>query len=150
MKGYQRALMNLRMRIGGCEDTKKTHKNLVIWHKDVSMLGYNQIHRKLSIWVYEDVRTQASTHEPQDIRMWGCKDANKHTWALEYVDARMCRCQQAQMNRKFEDVMMRRHKQAHMNLRLWGSKDARIYKWTWRYKKAWRWDLKKVHEKIHS
>lgn len=37
--------------------------------------------------------------------MWGCKDANRHTWTLEYGDARMCGCQQA-----------------HMNLGVWGCK----------------------------
>ena len=52
---------------------------------------------------------QANTNEPQNIRMWGCKDASKHKWTLECEDARMCRCEQANMNPK-----------------VWGCEDAKI------------------------
>ena len=49
----------------------------------------------------------ASTHKPEDTRMWRCEDTNKRKWTWRY-----------------EDVRMLVYKQAHTNLRLWGCRDA--------------------------
>ena len=59
----------------------------------------------LKILGYEHARIQASTHEPQDVRMqgcgqgcmnlkiWGCKDARMQTSAHKHKDMRMQGCE---------------------------------------------------------
>ena len=56
-----------------------------------------------------DAMIPTITHEPEDIRMWGCKDTSKYTWTWGYEDARI-----------------QGYKQTLKNLRIWGCEDARI------------------------
>ena len=60
----------------------------------------------LRIWGCEDARIQASTPQPEDMRMQGYKQG---IWAWRYVDVRMWG-----------------YKQVHTNIRILGSQYARI------------------------
>ena len=64
------------------------------------MQGYKQAHVNPTIWGCKYARIEASTYEPEDIRMWGCKGTSK----------------------------MRGYKQVHRNIRIWGCEDTRGYK----------------------
>ena len=61
---------------------------------------------KLRIWGCEGTRIQASTHEPQDMRIQGCKQGIR--------------------NWRYEDVSMHGCKQVHRNIRIRGCEDAGI------------------------
>ena len=130
-----RTYWHIYLRIRGCENariTTSTHepKNTRMWrcrytskrtwtwgHEDVRMRGYKQAHMNLRIRVCEDAGIQESAHEPEDMRMWGCKVTSKHTWTWGY-----------------DYVRMQGYKQAHMNLRTWVCKDARIQATTHEHK----------------
>ena len=90
MQGYQQALRVYEpknMRMWECEDTNK-----------------HTAYMSLRIRGCEDTRFQASTHEPEDMRMqgckggqmnlrtWGCKDARIQASTHEHKDIRMRGC----------------------------------------------------------
>ena len=58
-------------RMWGCEETNKVK---VIWTEDLKMWGCKHTSQHTWSWGYEDVRIQASTHEPEDMRMQGCEE----------------------------------------------------------------------------
>ena len=95
-----RELMNLKMREYNYPFVLRTH-----WPEDVSIL--------------------ASTHEPEDTRMWGCEDTNKHRWTRGSEDVRMQGYKQAHMNLRIWDARLRVYKPTLMNLKIWGCEDAR-------------------------
>ena len=90
----------------------------------------------------EGVSILASTHKPEDTRMWECENTNK----LTFMKLRIWRCEGARIQAsthepedmrmqgyrqgistwRYEDVRMRGYKQVHRNLRIWRCEDARI------------------------
>ena len=92
---------------------------------NLKMREYNYSFVPRTLWP-EDVSILASTHKPEDTRMWGCEDKNKHIWT---EDMRMWVCKYTSKHTwtwEYEDVRTQGYKQAHMNLRIWGCEDARI------------------------
>ena len=63
---------------------------------------------------HEDARIQRSTHESEDMRMWGCKDPSKYTRNWGHDDAEI----QAE----------------HMNLKIRGYKDPKFQASTHKHK----------------
>ena len=54
---------------------------------------------------------QVKTHEPEDMKMWGCKDTNKHP---EYMNLRVRGC---------EDEKIKASTHKHKDMRIRGCKD---------------------------
>ena len=66
---------------------------------------YKQAHMNLRIWGCEDARIQASTREPDDmmiqgckkghinLKIWGCKDVRIQVGTHEHEDIRMQGCE---------------------------------------------------------
>ena len=52
----------------------------------------------------------ASTKKPEDMRMWGCKDTSKHTWAWGCKDVRI-QASTHEHKDEYENVRMRGYKQ---------------------------------------
>ena len=72
-------------------------------------------------------------HEPKDMKMWGCKDIDKHP---EY------------MNLRIRGVRMRGYQQAPRvhELRIWGCEDARIQVNTYKHKNIRMQGYKQVQD----
>ena len=91
--------------------------NLKMWEHNYSLIS--RTHGP------EDARIQASIHEAEDMRMWGCNRTSKHIWTWRH-----------------EDVRMQVYKEAHMNLRIWICKDARIRANTYKLEDMRMWGCK--------
>ena len=53
------------IRMWGCQ---QAHMNF-IEYEDASMCGCQKAHIRPKLWEYEDAKIQASTHEPEDMRI---------------------------------------------------------------------------------
>ena len=112
--------------------------------KNLKMREYNYSFVSRTLWP-EDVRILASTHKPEDTRMWGCEDKNKRIWT---EDMSMWVCKYTNKHTgtwEYEDVRMQGYKQTHMNLRIWGCKDTSKHTWTWEYEDMRMQGYKQAH-----
>ena len=99
--------------------------NLRIW--GWGMRGYKLTLTNLAIWGCESGRIQASTHEPDDIRMHGCKQGHMNLRIWGCNDARI----QASAH-EHKDMLMRRCKDTSKCTGAWGYEDVRM----WEYKQV--------------
>ena len=103
-----RELMNLKRREYNYSFVSRTH-----WTEGVSIL--------------------ASTHKPEDTRMWECENTNK----LTFMKLRIWRCEDARIQASThepEDMRMQGCKQEHTSLKIQGCKDAGIQAITHKHK----------------
>ena len=99
---------------------------------NLKMRGYNYSFASRTHWP-EDVSILANINEPEDTRIWGCEDTNKHTWTWGYKDLRM-----------------RRYQQAHMSLRIWGCEDKRIQASIYESKGIWGCKDARIQASTHK
>ena len=111
---------------------------------NLKLREYNCLSASRKDWP-EDVGILASTHKPEDTRMWECEKTKKRIWT---GDIRILENQEAHMNWGYKDVRMQVYKQAHLNLRMWGCRDKTKGILTWRYDDVKMRGYKQVYTKI--
>ena len=82
------------------------------------MLGY----KAFMMWGRDDINQPMLSHEPNDLRTWGCENTSKHTLSIwGWQDPRI-------KGNAHENEEMRRHghQQTRINPRVSGCEDARM------------------------
>ena len=83
MRGYQQALgvhEPKNMKMWGCEGTNKRTEYMSLRIKgceDIKLQASTHEPEDMGMSGWEDARIQASTQEPKNMRIWGWEDTNK-------------------------------------------------------------------------